>query len=185
MHPAIEGLQYVPNYLDAATHDALIASVDRHPWLQSADRGVQIYGYRYHHPTQSMCQIGDLPPWAAGLAARLCRDGFVSSTPNQVVVNDYRPGAGILAHVDQAAFGDTVASVSLGSSCVMKFSRTKTERSHEILLEPQSLLVLSGEARWEWCHGIPARTADTWQQQERPRGRRVSVTFREIPVERR
>jgi len=104
MHPAIEGLQYVPNYLDAATHDALIASVDRHPWLQSADRGVQIYGYRYHHPTQSMCQIGDLPPWAAGLAARLCRDGFVSSTPNQVVVNDYRPGAGILAHVDQAAW---------------------------------------------------------------------------------
>jgi hypothetical protein len=55
------------------------------------------------------------------------------------------------------------------------------ERLEELFLEPRSALILSGEARWAWKHGIPARTVDVWQQQERVRARRVSLTFRVIP----
>ena len=47
-----------------------------------------------------------------------------------------------------------------------------------MFLEPRSALVLSGEARHDWTHAIPAREADVWQGVERPRGRRVSLTFR-------
>jgi alkylated DNA repair dioxygenase AlkB len=86
------------------------------------------------------------------------------------------------AHIDQAAFGDRVASVSLGSTCVMQFSKAGADSEEEILLEPRSLLLLSGEARWDWRHGIPAREVDRWQAQERPRSRRVSLTFRIIPL---
>jgi len=180
--PRIEGLQYVPDYLGQSTHDSLLASVDLEPWLWSVDHGVQIYGYRYQNSTGSVFRIGELPPWATELALRLHKDGFFPSVPDQMVVNDYKPGSGIFAHIDQAAFGDMVASVSLGSTCVMQFSRVGADPEEEILLEPRSLLLLSGEARWNWRHGIPARTADNWKRQERPRSRRVSLTFRIVPV---
>ena len=77
--------------------------------------------------------------------------------------------------------GDTIASVSLGSTCVMRFSHCESERREELLLEPRSVLVLSEEARWQWKHEIPARTVDAWQNRERPRTRRVSLTFRVMP----
>ena len=47
-----------------------------------------------------------------------------------------------------------------------------------VLLEPGSALVFSDEARHEWQHAIPARTADDWHGQHLPRSRRVSLTFR-------
>ena len=176
----IKDLRYVAEYLDGALHDSLLAAADDNPWQRSAGRGVQVYGYRYHHPTTTVFRIGELPSWAADVAARLWRDGLLSSMPNQLVVNDYEAGSGIFAHVDQPAFGDEVASISLGSACVMQFSRTSSEVPIEMLLEPRSVLVLAGEARWEWHHGIAARLVDHWHERELPRGRRVSLTFRII-----
>ena len=181
MLPAIVGLRYVAEYLELETHDRLLTAVDSHRWLTSPDRRVQIYGYSYDHATRSTYRIGELPAWTTDLAARLWRDGLLPNMPDQMVVNDYQPGAGIFAHVDQSVLGDTIASVSLGSTCVMRFSHCESERSEELLLEPRSVLTLSGEARWQWKHEIPARTVDTWRNQERLRSRRVSLTFRVMP----
>lgn len=181
MLPTIVGIQYVPEYLDPATHDRLLAAVNMHPWQMSVDHGVQVYGYHYNHTKRAAYQIGDLPPWTSDLAMRLWRDGLLPNVPNQMVANDYHPGAGIFAHVDQAVFGDTVASVSFGSTCVMQFSDGESERMEQLLLEPRSVLVLSGEARWSWTHQIPARAVDIWQNQKISRSRRVSLTFRVIP----
>ena len=181
MIPAITGLRYVPEYLDEETHQQLLAAADVQPWIRSVDHGVQMYGYRYHHATRSAFRIGELPSWAGDLAVRLWRDGLMPRVPDQMVANEYPPGAGIFAHVDQDVFGDTVASVSLGSSCVMQFAQDSTEGTRELLLEPRSVLVLTGEARWGWSHGIPARAVDMWQGEPRFRSRRVSLTFRVMP----
>jgi alkylated DNA repair dioxygenase AlkB len=180
--PTIAGLRYVADYLAPDTQELLLAAVDAQPWQTSVDHGVQIYGYRYSHRTREVFPIGELPAWARELAERLWRDGLVPEMPNQLVANDYPPGAGIFAHIDQAVFGDTVASVSLGSACVMRFSDVRSECIEECLLEPGSVLVLSGEARWSWKHEIPARAVDIWQTHERPRSRRVSLTFRVVPA---
>lgn len=181
MVPIIAGLQYVAEYLEPGTHDRLLAAVDLYPWQMSVDHGVQVYGYRYSHAKRAAFRIGELPSWASDLAVRLRRDGFLPDVPDQLVANDYRPGTGIFAHVDQAVFGDTIASVSLGSTCVMRFSDGESNRVEELLLEPRSVLVLSGEARWAWTHEIPARAVDAWQNHDRPRSRRVSLTFRVMP----
>jgi alkylated DNA repair dioxygenase AlkB len=181
MPPTIIGLQYLPDYLDPETHDRLLKAVDLQPWQTSNRHGVQVYGYHYNHERRAAYRIGELPAWARDLAVRLWRDGLLPSVPDQLVANGYRPGEGIFAHVDQAVFGDTIASVSLGSTCVMRFSKSEAERTEELLLEPQSALILSGEARWAWKHEIPARTVDRWQNRDRPRSRRVSLTFRVIP----
>jgi alkylated DNA repair dioxygenase AlkB len=181
MLPNVGGLQYIADYLDRETHDRLLAAVESQPWQTSIDHGVQIYGYHYNHKRRAAYRIGELPQWAADLAARLWRDGLLPNVPDQLVANEYSPGAGIFAHVDQAVFGDTIASVSLGSTCVMRFSNNEAKRTEELLLEPRSVLILSGEARWAWMHEIPARSVDIWHGQEKPRSRRVSLTFRVIP----
>lgn len=182
MAPSILGLQYVPEYLDGQTHDRLLAAVDLQPWLMSVDHRVQIYGYNYSHGKRAVFRIGDLPVWASDLSARLRGDGLLPKMPDQMVVNDYQPGSGIFAHVDQPVLGDVIASVSLGSTCVMRFSSGTFGRVEELLLEPRSVLILSGEARWAWKHEIPARPVDLWQNEERPRSRRVSLTFRIMPA---
>jgi alkylated DNA repair dioxygenase AlkB len=182
MSPSITGLQYFPDYLDEQTHDSLLTAVDGHRWQASVDHGVQVYGHHYDHSRREAYRIGDLPPWVHDLARRLHRDGLMPGVPDQMVANDYPPGAGIFAHVDQEVFGGTVASVSLGSTCVMQFSQTDSDRTEELLLEPRSVLVLSGDARWAWKHGIPARSVDIWDNRERHRSRRVSLTFRVMPA---
>jgi alkylated DNA repair dioxygenase AlkB len=180
-HSLIPGIQYVPHYIDERTQDQLVTVVDQSPWQLSARHRVQVYGYHYNHRQRAAYRIGELPLWSVAIAERLQRDGFVPTTPNQLVANDYDPGVGIFDHVDQAVFGDVVVSVSLGSTCVMRFTQAEPEASRELLLEPGSVLVLSGEARWDWKHGIPDRLSDRWHDREYVRSRRVSLTFRAVP----
>jgi alkylated DNA repair dioxygenase AlkB len=52
----------------------------------------------------------------------------------------------------------------------------------DVLLEPGSLLVISGPARYAWRHGIAARKTDRWGDRTLVRGRRVSLTFRTVLV---
>ena len=103
---------------------------------------------------------------------------------DQMIVNVYSPGTGIRDHVDLAKFDDGIVSVSLGASCVMNFTRADTVVP--ILLEPGDLLLLHGEARYQWMHGIPETTVDVWKGNQMPRGKRTSVTLRRLlPIEQR
>jgi alkylated DNA repair dioxygenase AlkB len=177
------GLDYLPDYLDRETHDRLLSGVDENRWLTSAEHRVQIYGYHYNRQADAAYRIGDIPEWSKALALRLHQDGFMPRVPNQLVANEYQPGVGIFDHMDQAVFGDVVVSVSLGSTCVMRFTHAESARVDELLLEPRSVLVLSGDVRWRWKHGIPGRLSDVWNGRELVRTRRVSLTFRTIPDE--
>jgi hypothetical protein len=77
----------------------------------------------------------------------------------QLILNLYAPGTGISAHIDlPTRFSDGILALSLGSGCAMNFVRGSEQ--HALWLPPNSALVLSGEARWEWSHGIAARAGD-------------------------
>ena len=45
---------------------------------------------------------------------------------------------------------------------------------------PGSLVLLHGDARFKWRHGIAKRQSDMWNGQRTKRQRRVSITFRTI-----
>ena len=103
---------------------------------------------------------------------------------DQVIVNEYQPGQGISSHIDcQPCFKDTIVSLSLGSGCIMDFTN-KSDKTKKVpvWLAPRSLVVLSGEARHEWLHGIAARRSDEWDGQKYERRRRVSLTFRKVII---
>ena len=50
----------------------------------------------------------------------------------------------------------------------------------EIFLEPNSLLIIRDEARYDWKHGIAARKTDKYNGRTYARNRRISATFRKV-----
>lgn len=125
---------------------------------------------------------------------RLQTLGIFASTPhrapNHCLVNEYRPGEGIMPHEDGAAYAAVVATVSLGGCSVLDVyekdaggeDRGAGERTEEdgggreegdgqdgdapppprwrIFQEPRSLLVTRGAAYHSLLHGIAPLSAD-------------------------
>ena len=98
----------------------------------------------------------------------------------QAIINEYLPGQGIAPHIDRDCFGPIVATVSLGSAINMDFRCDSTGDEYVQRLVPRSLVLLHGDARFKWRHGIAKRHSDTWNGQKTKRQRRVSITFRTI-----
>jgi alkylated DNA repair dioxygenase AlkB len=189
--PPVPGLALLPGYLDEAAQAALVSRIDQEPWRSDLKRRVQHYGYRYDYKARradASLYIGPLPDWLAPLAARLTGDGLFAATPDQAIVNEYEPGQGIGRHIDCVpCFGPVVASLTLGSSCVMELFPPEDAAPAGVvplLLTRGSLVVLSGEARYRWLHRIPARRRDEHGGAVIARSRRLSVTFRTVLVSR-
>jgi alkylated DNA repair dioxygenase AlkB len=180
----VQGLTYLPNFLTEEEQAELLWEIDARPWLTELRRRVQHYGYKYDYKARSVdysMRIGPLPEWALGVIRRLRERGLITEEPDQVIVNEYEPGQGIAAHVDcPPCFTETILSLSLGSPCVMDYKHKATRRLVPVLVEPGSLIVMRGEARYDWTHGIAARKTDVYQGRTIVRGRRVSLTLRKV-----
>jgi alkylated DNA repair dioxygenase AlkB len=176
--------RYMPDYVDEGYELALFHSIDKSAWLGDLKRRVQHYGFRYDYKARRVTNesyLGPLPDWLSALADRLMKDGIFHVRPNQVIVNEYLPGQGIAPHVDcEPCFGETIASLSLGSTCLMEFKNIHSGQSSTQILARRGLLVLDDEARFNWTHGILARKSDVIDGRKVLRGRRVSLTFRTV-----
>lgn len=180
----IPGLLYLPQYISPPDHDQLIETIAAQPWRGALARRTQHYGYVYDYRARSIdpaAFLGELPPWLRSLAEQLHADGLTGQVPDQAIVNEYTPGQGITSHVDCIpCFDEVIISLSLAASVVMDL---KCQGRHvPLLLDPRSLLVLRGEARYAWTHGIARRQHDTIDGRVIPRARRVSVTFRNVKL---
>ncbi|WWD07735.1 hypothetical protein V865_005837 [Kwoniella europaea PYCC6329] len=108
---------------------------------------------------------------------------FDQPLARQVILNLYPPGEGISPHIDLPnRYADGILGCSLTGGCVMALSRDGEE--HRIYMPPRTVYVLSGEARWEWHHGIEGCFEDIVEEEYGQgavtilRDLRVSVTFR-------
>jgi len=183
----IDGLTYIPNYLSTEDGQLLIHKINQQTWISNFKRRVLHYGYIYDYKRRTIDRsmyLGDLPEWTQSLARRLLEDSYFIRQPDQIIINEYEVGQGIASHVDcEPCFGDVIASISLGSTCLMEFTHAETKTKHQLLLEPNSLLVMSATARYEWKHGIPARKTDRYNGRAYARQRRLSLTFRTVILE--
>jgi alkylated DNA repair dioxygenase AlkB len=180
--PDISGLSYCPDFITSEEEAFLISAIDSYPWIHDLKRRVQHYGYRYDYKSRQATKdtyIGPLPDWILPIAQKLTDDKKFSTLPEQVIVNEYLPGQGISAHIDCVpCFGNVIASLSLGSPCIMKFENIRLKENRDLFLAQRSLTVFRGEARHQWTHAIPERKSDTVNGIKIPRSRRISLTFR-------
>ncbi|KAK5668221.1 hypothetical protein QVD99_005258 [Batrachochytrium dendrobatidis] len=136
-----------------------------------------------------LCQLGK----------QLVCPTLMSRTPlfDHMIANHYYPNDGLVSHVDLVnRFADGIVVASISGSCIMEFSpsdnanqnhQPKVNQNHhqpagtiEMFLQQGDLIGLSGEARWDWKHGIPVRLNDQWQGEIYPRTERISVTLRRL-----
>jgi len=181
----VNGLRFIDNYISVKEHEQIVQAIDSEPWLDDLKRRVQHYGFKYNYKSRSIdhnMYIGSLPTWSHQLCRRLVDDKLINYLPDQIIVNEYLPGQGIANHIDcEPCFNDTIISLSLISSCVMDIiNKDYPSRRVEMLLPPRSLVVLSGEARYRWTHGIAGRRVDEFNGQRIFRERRISLTFRKV-----
>ena len=176
------GAFIVAEFVTPAEEARILQRIAAAPWLTDLSRRVQHYGYRYDYTGGgSRTPAPPFPLWAQYMAERL-RPHFGGARPAQCIVNEYRPGQGIGMHADHRDFGPVVASLSLGAHWPMRFRPRAAcpyvpgalPGDQVATLPRRSVLVLTGDARHRWMHGIDR--ADT----ARETAPRVSATFRTL-----
>lgn len=169
------GLRYIPDFLTKDEHDQLLEDVRRLEFGpvkfrgNEARRRVVCFGFDYVYKARSLKPATRMPDWLGLLAERVERAaGVECGGLAQTIVTHYPVGAGIGWHTDaKKPFGEVVASVSLAGECKFQFRRG-TERA-TVTVHPGSLLLLTGESRWDWEHTIsPVRQT------------RYSITLRQL-----
>ncbi|KAI8874757.1 hypothetical protein K501DRAFT_264733 [Backusella circina FSU 941] len=183
----IKGLTHIKQALDHDQQMLLVNQLIEH-------------GY-FSNTNQAMC-FGELPsyinwliPWISTNHPTLFPREIMERQPlfDQAILNLYKKGQGIVSHVDLLRFEDGIIIISLLSSCVMTMrpanSNKKGYNQHQeqqdtlrrdILLRPGDILALSGEARYDWEHGIEEKLIDEIDGQIIERGTRISVTLRRL-----
>ena len=185
----IPGAEYLPRFMDWSWCDEALEHIDMNPWIDASSedghflgykdfkRGIQFYGWKYDYMNRRVANYMEpLPEWLRRIAVHLAP--HFGRNPDQVVVNDYQPGVGISHHADSPSFGPVIASVSLCDAWEMELANG--DRKERVMLEPGSALILSGESRSDWTHGIHPRLTEDMLRGTRKRQRRVSITFRTV-----
>ncbi|KAM9102334.1 alpha-ketoglutarate-dependent dioxygenase alkB homolog 7, mitochondrial [Sarcophilus harrisii] len=100
-----------------------------------------------------------------------------------VHVLDLHQSGYIKPHVDSIKFcGGIIAGLSLLSPSVMRLVDTQDPQEWlELLLEPGSLYILRGPARYDFSHQILRDEESFFGEHRVPRGRRISVICRSLP----
>ena len=174
----VRGLSTYDDFISEDDALRIINKIDECKWLSGENalkRRTQHYGYEYDYKTRSASMlkvVEPIPEFLIGVCDKLKVLGVI---PDQLIINEYLPGQGIAAHIDQSIiFGDTVISVALCGECIMTFGKGKSKV--DLLFKERMAVVLQGDARYKWTHSIPARKKDG----SKPRTRRISLTFRTI-----
>jgi alkylated DNA repair dioxygenase AlkB len=182
-----EGLNYTPMWLSQTQQASLLQLIDTSKWSVDLGRRTQHYGRRYNYSTgrvEGTDSAPQLPTLFNNLAERLYEERVMHKIPDQVIVNEYLVNEtatqGIAPHKDHVQdFGPVIVTLSLVEGWQMRFTR-EGHNYVDHLLEPGSIAVLAGEARYEWEHSIPPRKFEREGGVKTLRQRRVSVTFRTV-----
>lgn len=158
------GFRYASGCLDAVRADALLNEIRRLPFepfvFQGyvAKRRVVSFGWRYDFEGGRLVPAGTIPEFLLDTRrAAATFAGLEAEDLAHVLVTEYEPGAEIGWHKDRPQFGEVVG-LSLHAPATFRLRR-KTGAQWErtsVMLEPRSAYVLTGPARWQWEHSIPA-----------------------------
>lgn len=173
----VKGLILVDDFVTEAEETQLLEHINQESWNTSLSRRTQHYGYIYDYTSKNASEkTTPIPEWALFVVDRLMEQGLLQERPDQLIVNEYKPGQGIAAHTDSvSSFRDGIVSLSLGSDILMDFVKGSTVKK-EGHLKRRSVICMHDEARYKWRHGITQRKSDN----NIPRGTRVSMTFRKM-----
>jgi alkylated DNA repair dioxygenase AlkB len=171
-----EGLLYQSDFLSKDEEAELLRifrglpfqAFDFHGY--TAKRRVLEFGLEYDFTTRRATPTQNFPEYLSPIRKRAAQFSGVSAADLvEGMVTEYSPGAPIGWHRDAPQFG-AIIGISLASESRMRFKPYKAEGKPVVLtLEPRSIYVMRGPARWKFQHSIPA-----------VKELRYSITFRTL-----
>lgn len=171
-----EGLLYEPDFLSQAEEAELIRIFREMPFQAfdfhgyTAKRRVLEFGLEYDFTTRRATPTESFPEFLMSVRERAAQfAGIPAASLVEGMVTEYSLGAPIGWHRDAPQFG-TIIGVSLASTSRMRFKPYKAEgKPVTLALQPRSIYVMRGPARWKFQHSIPA-----------VKEMRYSITFRTL-----
>ncbi|KAJ5294603.1 hypothetical protein PENANT_c006G01538 [Penicillium antarcticum] len=176
-----EGAFYISDFVTEDEEDWLVNKVLSAPqprWTQLSHRRLQTWPSPL---TNNNTLIAfPLPLWLESIIIPRLKDLGVfkdspHQAPNHVLVNEYKPGQGIMPHEDGAAYYPLVATVSLGAPIVFDIYEKhgiegpgtgaaetirRPKPKYRILQERRSLLITRDKLYTDFLHGIAEVTRD-------------------------
>ncbi|KAJ9608486.1 hypothetical protein H2200_007474 [Cladophialophora chaetospira] len=173
----VEGLPpscyYIPSFISISEEEHMINEIRKVPeprWTVLTHRRLLSLPSTLTGPARDTLLAAPLPPYLDSSVARLKDSKFFESSPhrapNHVLINEYKPGEGIMPHEDGPAYSPITATISLGSHTVLEIYNKNEQGEREatptwrILQEPRSLLVTTSDMYINTLHGISELQTD-------------------------
>lgn len=180
----IPGLFYIPYAIPDAYSRYVVGNLDIRNWYPVITdvnhRLTQQYGVKYGYRSRSIADPTHMIPMWMNLLTETLKK-FAQQTEcivsdydfNQCIVNSYRPGQSIHSYIDISSYGPIIGYYTLCNGCTIRFS--KDDKKVDIDIEPNSLYILSGDARYNWSQEMRPRKADE-------RNRIISIKFYQVDM---
>ncbi|CAG7852913.1 Alpha-ketoglutarate-dependent dioxygenase alkB homolog 6; AltName: Full=Alkylated DNA repair protein alkB homolog 6 [Serendipita indica DSM 11827] len=182
--------RYIPNFITQEEEEYLLRKISETPqpkWKNVTGRRLQIWGGDLGPGGTLLAQplppfINSFPNLVERIAATKTFQDSAHQGPNHVIINEYKPGEGIMPHEDGPAYHPVVATISLGSHAVFHYLRYKPDDASidddgevrdnstdmktskgkvidktpvlSLLLEPRSVIITSGTLYKDHLHWI-------------------------------
>lgn len=190
---------YIPNFITSEEEKHILNnfySVPKPKWTYLSNRRLQDYG---GVPSEKGMIPEKIPNWLNIYMNKIHDlNLFEGKTPNQVLMNEYEPGQGIMPHTDGPLFYPTIATISCSSHTVLEFLENNESRKVlcKVLLEPLSLVIVKDDLYSKYLHSISEKKLDTLAEDcvnlplcgtkrnigdVLERSTRVSLTIRNVP----
>jgi alkylated DNA repair dioxygenase AlkB len=187
-----DGLLYRADLITGDEEQALVAHFTRLTFARVEMRGVVArrrtlhYGWTYGYYSRRSEPGPPLPDFLSAPRARVAAwAGIDPELFVEALITEYTPGSTIGWHRDAPMFGDVIGGISLLAAARMKFrpyvspgvppvnaaarAHAPRKTTHVLTLAPRSGYLITGVARREFEHSIPAVEA-----------LRYSITFRTV-----
>lgn len=185
---AIEGLRYESGFLSLEEEAGLLQIVQALPLKEmrykeyTARRRGTSFGGSYDFDTNRLKPGAALPEALHPLRDKAAAwAGIAPEELTHMLIAEYRPGTPLGWHRDVPDF-EEIIGVSLNNDAVMQFrpyapgAPASGPAALEFLIEPRSVYLLRGPARWAWQHAIAPTEALRYSITLRTR--RLEVTGR-------
>jgi alkylated DNA repair dioxygenase AlkB len=114
------------------------------------------FGWRCNYTGKALRESDPIPSMLLPLRARAASfAGISEDSLQQILINEYEPGAGIGWHRDKPMF-EGVIGISLGGPCQLRFRRKNGFTWDRITCNarPRTAYLLRGPARQRWEHSM-------------------------------
>lgn len=161
-----EGFQYWPEFIDKDIEAQLLK------WVKTLTLHAYQHGeYEGKRRVASYTRERGFPTELLPLIASVTEDVNLTTNIDQALVTEYSPGTQIGWHRDMPPYAEVIG-LSLGSAAPFRFRKEEAGgewRRITYTVEPRSLYLMSGPARYVWQHSIPP--VEDW---------RYSITMRTV-----